>query len=231
MICPKCKTKVSSNDTQCPNCNLKLIFKCPRCATPTRLGSASCKKCGYTFVKFCPKCHSANYTSSTICRKCHFEFDSQNQPIITEETPTNAKIAPSEEEQKEQQIQKQEPAKPKEIETKKDESPLLFYVDFINLERIFDKYNNEEFKGCELTAVFGGIECNLENSIIKEDVYLEVTSIFGGIDIKVPKDINVKVTQTAIFGGVSNSKYQNDKNFKYTIYINVNCVFGGVEIK
>ena len=92
-------------------------------------------------------------------------------------------------------------------------------------------YNNEEFKGCELTAVFGGIECNLENSIIKEDVYLEVTSIFGGIDIKVPKDINVKVTQTAIFGGVSNSKYQNYKNFKYTIYINVNCVFGGVEIK
>lgn len=91
-------------------------------------------------------------------------------------------------------------------------------------------YTNDEFTGCDLTAVFGGIDCDLRNAIINEDVVINITSIFGGVDIRVPKDVNVKVSSTSIFGGVDNS-VKNNKDAEKTIYINATCLFGGAEIK
>ncbi len=90
--------------------------------------------------------------------------------------------------------------------------------------------SNEEFTGCSLSAVFGGIELDLINATIKEDVVIDASSIFGGIDIRVPKDVNVKVNSTSIFGGASNRIKNNDHN-KVTIYVNATCLFGGVEVK
>lgn len=92
-------------------------------------------------------------------------------------------------------------------------------------------FDNEEFKGCTLSAVFGGVDCDLRDAVIKEDTVINACAIFGGIDIRIPKDVKVKVTSTPIFGGVSNNiKNPKDENMK-TIYINATCVFGGVEIK
>lgn len=92
-------------------------------------------------------------------------------------------------------------------------------------------FDNEEFKGCKLDAVFGGIKFDLRDAIIKDDVVLEVSCVFGGIDIYVPSDVKVKVSSTPIFGGVDN-KYKNNKDDKAkTIYVNATCIFGGVDIK
>lgn len=92
-------------------------------------------------------------------------------------------------------------------------------------------FSNEEYKGSSLTAVFGGIKCNLKDAVIKEDVVINTTSIFGGITIYVPKDVNVKVSSTSIFGGVSDERKDKIKDSKYTIYVNATTMFGGVEIK
>ena len=92
-------------------------------------------------------------------------------------------------------------------------------------------FNNEEYKGSSLTAVFGGIKCNLKDAVIKEDVVINTTSIFGGITIYVPKDVNVKVSSTSIFGGVSDERKDKVKDSKHTIYVNATTMFGGVEIK
>ena len=101
-----------------------------------------------------------------------------------------------------------------------------FCLDIKNMT--FDK---EEFKGCTLSAIFGSVKCNLRNSIIKEDVVVNATSIFGGIDILVPEDVNVKISSTYIFGGVSDERKNTTKDAKHTIYINVTAMFGGVELK
>lgn len=90
-------------------------------------------------------------------------------------------------------------------------------------------FSKEEFTGTKLDAVFGGIKCDLRNAIINDDVVIEASAIFGGITILVPKDFNVKVTSTSIFGGVD-GKSKMDKPGK-TIYVNATCLFGGVEIK
>ena len=93
-------------------------------------------------------------------------------------------------------------------------------------------FNDEEFKGTNLNAIFGGTKCDLRNATIKKDQVINCSAIFGGIDMLVPENVKVKVKSTSIFGGVSNKKptVSKGKNVK-TIYINAICMFGGVDIK
>lgn len=92
-------------------------------------------------------------------------------------------------------------------------------------------FDDEEFKGASLTAVFGGITLDLRKAQINEDVVIDTTSVFGGIDIYVPDNIKIKVKSTSIFGGVDNKKSKNDNEKEHIIYINASCIFGGVDIK
>ena len=93
------------------------------------------------------------------------------------------------------------------------------------------KYDQEKFTGADLTAVFGGIECDLRKAIIESDVVINTSSIFGGIDIFVPENVKVKVKSSSIFGGVSNKRKHVENAEAHTIYINATCLFGGVDIK
>lgn len=90
-------------------------------------------------------------------------------------------------------------------------------------------YDNEIFEGAELTAVFGGVKCDLRNAIIDKDCAIQVSAIFGGIDIFIPDGVNVKVSSNCIFGGISNKTAVHKE--APTIYVSGTCMFGGVEIK
>lgn len=90
-------------------------------------------------------------------------------------------------------------------------------------------YDGEIFEGAELTAVFGGVECDLRNAVIEKDCAIQVSAIFGGIDILVSDNVNVKVNSNCIFGDISNKTSVH--NGAPTIYVNGTCMFGGVEIK
>lgn len=92
-------------------------------------------------------------------------------------------------------------------------------------------FNKEEFESCSLNAVFGSVKCDLTQAIIKEDVVVEASAIFGGISILVPDNVNVKISSTPIFGGVSDERKTRSNESKQTIYINAVSMFGGVEIK
>lgn len=92
-------------------------------------------------------------------------------------------------------------------------------------------FSGEKFTGADLTAVFGGVKCDLRNAIIEQDAVINTSSIFGGIDIYVPDDVKVKVKSSSIFGGVSDNKKHSENAEAHTIYVNASCLFGGVEIK
>lgn len=92
-------------------------------------------------------------------------------------------------------------------------------------------FNGEIFTGAELSAIFGGVKCDLRNAIIEKDCAITATSIFGGIDILVPDNINVKINSNSIFGGVSEKNHRPTVQGTPTVYINATCMFGGVEIK
>ena len=92
-------------------------------------------------------------------------------------------------------------------------------------------FKKEKFTGATLNAVFGGVDIDLRDSIINNDVVINASGIFGGIDIHVPNDVKVCVKSNCIFGGVEEKKKVKDNDGKYTIYINASCIFGGVDIK
>lgn len=118
-------------------------------------------------------------------------------------------------------------SKIKELNASKKGQDKEYCACFSNQKLDFD---DEKFEGCDLSAVFGGVECNLTTAEIKKDIVINASAIFGGIKIFIPKDVNVKVNSNSVFGGVEN-KIKNSKDNKATIYINSTCLFGGVEIK
>ena len=91
-------------------------------------------------------------------------------------------------------------------------------------------FENEEFKGADLTAVFGGVKYDLRQAIINSDTVIKAESIFGGVEIYVPSNVKVKIKSTPIFGGVTDKSVHNQES-EHTIYINSTCIFGGVDIK
>ena len=92
-------------------------------------------------------------------------------------------------------------------------------------------FDGEKFTGTSVTAVFGGVELDLRNAIIEEDVVINASAIFGGIDIYVPTNVKVKTKSMPIFGGVNNKVNIKAEEKKHTIYINGTAIFGGIEIK
>ncbi len=90
-------------------------------------------------------------------------------------------------------------------------------------------YSNTVFKGANLVACFGGIDCDLRNAIIESDCAIKVTVAFGGIEIMVPDNVNVVSNIPCVFGGTDVMK--NNPNAEHTIYIDGFCAFGGVDIK
>ena len=94
---------------------------------------------------------------------------------------------------------------------------------------------SENFKGGNITAVFGGSEIDLTQCKLAEgDVIIDVALIFGGTTILVPKEWNVRVNITPIFGGFSNKVLRNPItpiDTSRTLVIKGVTVFGGGEIK
>lgn len=111
--------------------------------------------------------------------------------------------------------------------------------DYIDDVSIFGGGNkiitSDNFKGGNITAVFGGSEINLRGCKLSEGTnVIDILCVFGGTTLIVPDDWNVILNVTPIFGGFSNKLIKDpdaaiDKN--KTLIIKGLVVFGGGEIK
>ncbi len=94
------------------------------------------------------------------------------------------------------------------------------------------KFDGQRFEGTALTALFGGVECDLRGAVIDHDVTITATAIFGGVDIMLPTDIRLHIDSSAAFlGGVSNQFRTTADASSPVITIRPTCVFGGIDIK
>lgn len=115
----------------------------------------------------------------------------------------------------------------KSIDENKDNLKTAFAA-FSGQDIVFD---NEVFRGAELTAIFGGIKLDLRNAVFEGDTVVNACCIFGGADILLPDNVNIKVNSNSLFGGVDNKKHPNSRDNIYTVYLNGTCIFGGVGVK
>ena len=93
------------------------------------------------------------------------------------------------------------------------------------------KFDDKDFKGSEVNAIFGGITIDLTNAKIKDGAVIDATAVFGGVTILIPDDLKVEIKSTSVFGGVSDKTKNKEKKDKVTLYVNACSIFGGVDIK
>ncbi len=97
------------------------------------------------------------------------------------------------------------------------------------------KVTSQDFKGGELTAVFGGFEIDLRYAGMTSDsAVLEINAIFGGAEIRIPDTWIAVVQGVGIFGGYGDeTTHPNPVAGPQTkrLFLRGAAVFGGVSIK
>lgn len=93
---------------------------------------------------------------------------------------------------------------------------------------------SKDFKGGEITTLFGGSSINLSQADIKDKAVLGVTQIFGGATLIIPANWRLQSEMVSVFGGIEDKrvfqKEQNDEQAK-TLVLKGTSIFGGLEIK
>lgn len=111
--------------------------------------------------------------------------------------------------------------------------------DFIDDISIFgggDKIvTSKNFKGGNITAIFGGSDINLTSCELAEGINtIDVFTLFGGTTIVVPKHWNVVVSVTSMLGGFSNKGIKDptiEIDTTRSLVIKGLVIFGGGEVK
>ncbi len=99
------------------------------------------------------------------------------------------------------------------------------------------KILSKNFKGGQLTAIFGGSEIDFRKAELAEGINaIDLLCIFGGVSMRVPEGWQVKTEVNAIFGGFSDERAIMDyplenKEPEKVLYIKGIVLFGGGEIK
>ncbi len=99
------------------------------------------------------------------------------------------------------------------------------------------KFESDDFRGGNLTAIFGGLEIDLRGCKLSEDNnMLDIFVLFGGVDIKIPADWRVQSEVMPIFGGFSTKHvtFENPRIIESTgkvLNIKGVVLFGGGEVK
>lgn len=92
---------------------------------------------------------------------------------------------------------------------------------------------SKDFKGGEVTCVFGGAELNLSQSDINGTVSLEVNQVFGGSTIVIPANWQLRSEMVTVLGSIEDKRAQN-KDAAITdkiLVIRGTSIFGGIEIR
>ncbi len=95
---------------------------------------------------------------------------------------------------------------------------------------------SQNFKGGELTCIFGGTELNFRNASLAPGAnVLDITCIFGGVTLYVPEDWTIRMDVTPVFGGFSDGRAESNARLSTDpdklLVIRGTVIFGGGEIK
>lgn len=96
------------------------------------------------------------------------------------------------------------------------------------------KINSYDFKGGKITTVMGGLEVDLTNCTLSNNLaVIEIVSVMGGVSLTVPREWNVKLDVVPVLGGVDDHIYKTPQAYvdpTAELIIRGTVVMGGVEI-
>ncbi|MDE7430819.1 MAG: cell wall-active antibiotics response protein [Lachnospiraceae bacterium] len=115
------------------------------------------------------------------------------------------------------------------LEKKFDSSKSPVYNAIFSSNKVM--YPHDTFTGADISCVFGSVVLNLRDAIVTEDTIINCYCIFGGIDIHIPSNVNLKISGTPIFGGITNKTPDYENVNAPSLYINAITMFGGINLK
>ena len=108
-------------------------------------------------------------------------------------------------------------------------------IDFVDLTAIAGGVNRvssaKDFKGGDLTAIFGGTQLDLRRAILNGKAAVDVFALFGGVELTVPETWHVEVKTTSVFGGVEDKTHPPADANAPRLIVAGTVIFGGLEIK
>lgn len=110
--------------------------------------------------------------------------------------------------------------------------------DFVQGTAIFGgvkrRVSTLNLQGGELTAIFGGFECDLREARLEGQARLDIFVLFGGGELLVPEGWDVVVRATSLFGAVDDKTRPaaaQEGVTRPTLVITGLTLFGGIDIK
>ncbi len=93
--------------------------------------------------------------------------------------------------------------------------------------------STSDFKGADLTALFGGVELDLRDAEVADPpAHISANAMFGGVEVIVPRNWNVQVDVVPLFGGGSDERpYREKEHDSVDLVITGLAMFGGVGVK
>ena len=103
---------------------------------------------------------------------------------------------------------------------------------FAMMAGIHQKFDTQDFRGGDASALMGGVEIDLRSARAKQpQVVIDVFAWWGGIDIFVPRDWRVANEVLPIMGGVDDQTRPAEGEIHTTLVLRGAAIMGGVEIK
>lgn len=109
--------------------------------------------------------------------------------------------------------------------------------DVIDLTAIFGRIKkrvfSKNFRGGDITSLFGGAELDFTQADINGQAHLDMTHFFGGATLIVPANWTIKSDLVAILGGINDKRTHvvDSGETNKTLVISGTAIFGGIEIK
>lgn len=93
---------------------------------------------------------------------------------------------------------------------------------------------SKQFRGGEITNVFGGTELNLSGADFENTVSLEITQVFAGTKLIVPANWEIRSELVTIFGSVEDKRQARQRATGEpvkTLVLTGTTFFGGIDIR
>ena len=92
---------------------------------------------------------------------------------------------------------------------------------------------SKNFKGGDITSIFGGTELNLLQADITSPVVIDTTNIMGGTKLIVPASWDIQSEVVAIFGGIEDKRQVSNVPMdpNKVLILKGTCFMGGIDIR
>lgn len=119
--------------------------------------------------------------------------------------------------------------KAKELEQDNEGRKSKKYMSFMNGKDI--RISREEVEEISIRSMMGGVNLDLTEAYIAEDMEIKIQSVMSGVSIKVPPMVRVRLEGTNIMGGFANMVPNYEKEELPTIRIEADSVMGGIAVE